>query len=95
MSEHDPQPPATQHLRDRYHQLILVALETAVELAASSHDTAETDELERGLAELHPKLRALAHRLAAIIEDPHAGDDGLGELREFRAAIAAIVPRPR
>lgn len=88
MSEHDPQrTDATEH-RSRYRQLLLVALETAVQLAARTRDD---DEI--GLGALHGKVRAFADRLAAIIHDPHGGGDGQRELGELRAALAASVPR--
>ena len=95
MSEHDPQrTDATQH-RSRYRQLILVALETAVQLAAGARDVpaCDDDEIEIGLGALHGKVRAFADRLAAIIDDPHGGGDGQRELGELRAALAASVPR--
>jgi len=96
MSEHDPQrADASQH-RSRYRQLILVALETAVQLAASARDVParDDDELDAELGALHGKVRAFADRLAAIIEDPHGSEDGQRELGELRAALAATVPRP-
>lgn len=97
MSEHDPHSAdATQH-RSRYRQLILVALETAVQLAASARDVPalDDDEIDAGLGALHGKVRAFADRLAAIIDDPHGGEDGQRELSELCAALAASVPRPR
>jgi hypothetical protein len=82
--------------RSRYRQLILVALETAVQLAASTRDlpARDDDEVDAELGALHGKVRAFADRLAAIIDDPHGGGDGERELGELRAALAAMMPRP-
>jgi hypothetical protein len=93
MNEHDPQrTDATEH-RSRYRQLLLVALETAVQLAARTRDALAGDDDEIGLGALHGKVRAFADQLAAIIHDPHGGGDGQRELGELRAALAASVPR--
>jgi len=96
MSEHDPQTADATQQRSRYRQLILVALETAVQLAAGARDVPASDdhEIETGLGALRGKVRAFADRLAAIIDDPRGGEDGQRELGELRAALAANVTRP-
>jgi uncharacterized protein with von Willebrand factor type A (vWA) domain len=84
-------------MADQY--VVRVALETAVQLAVESHDNPALDGHEAGatgaLAELRRKVAALARCLAHLIDDPHHGEDGQRELREFRAALVQVIPPNR